>query len=186
MQFLVRVLLRFVYSVPFSSLLLLFFFALLLQFLSHLLCYFGTAKATGSYSTCPNGFCLIRPENGTVLPRQSSSQLILWFICYWSWLLLVTFVSTDTNEDEVEIFDFAAVFFFCSQHTDGHAFREGRKGGALTFNTLWMNMLCTYGDTHPPPTTTTQKKKEKKKKNLDYQEENNFKKCKRGVGGKGK
>lgn len=71
-------------------------------------------------------------------------------------------VSKDTN-NEVDIFDFASLYLFGSQHTNDHAFREGRKERDLTFNTLWMNMLCAYKDAHHHPVLQLKKKKKVQK-----------------------
>lgn len=63
-------------------------------------------------------------------------------------------VSKDTN-DEVDIFDFASLYLFGSQHTNEHAFREGRKERDLTFNTLWNEHAMCLQRRPPPPSTAT-------------------------------
>lgn len=70
--------------------------------------------------------------------------------------MLVTIVSKDTNEDEVDIFDFASFFLFLlTRYGDSHAFRKGGEGKGGVSLSIHYGGAC-YGPTettthHPRP-----------------------------------
>lgn len=62
----------------------------------------------------------------------------------------------NTNEDEVGIFYFLS--FFCSRHTDVHAFRDGGKGTHFQYI---MDGHAMYLERHTPTTHCKQTNKQK-------------------------